>query len=111
MAHHGRLGGVAPLHSQERGPGRLETSRGASTPALGHPQHGEFRAFNQVPIKHGHFQIKLGRFQPGVAIDAHDAVWRINAAPVRGYEAYVGSKETVRPPVCLYVWPYGRKIA
>lgn len=32
----------------------------------------------------------------GSEIDAHDAVWRINGAPVRGYEQFVGSRETVR---------------
>ena len=32
----------------------------------------------------------------GGAIDEHDAVWRINDAPVRGFERFVGSRETVR---------------
>ena len=39
----------------------------------------------------------------GKAIDAHEAVIRVNAAPVRGFESAVGSRTTwrvhVRPPV------------
>ena len=34
--------------------------------------------------------------QLGAAIDAHDAVFRINGAPTSGFEPHVGNKTTFR---------------
>ena len=39
-----------PLRNPERSRGRLGTSRGASKPALSHPQNDDFHAFNQVRL-------------------------------------------------------------
>lgn len=39
---------------------------------------------------------KLLNARQGALIDAHDAVFRFNLAPTRGFEASVGAKETIR---------------
>mmetsp|Transcript_16654 Transcript_16654/g.20033 ORF Transcript_16654/g.20033 Transcript_16654/m.20033 type:complete len:557 (-) Transcript_16654:274-1944(-) len=56
-----------------------------------YPRGGSFRTCAVV----GNSGILL-RYKFGEAIDKHDAVFRLNEAPTKGYEEYVGRKTTIR---------------
>lgn len=57
-------------------------------------EHWHSRRFNSCAVVGSSGSLLLG--QPrGALIDQHDAVFRVNYAPTRGYEEYVGRKTTV----------------
>ena len=57
-------------------------------------EHWHSRRFNSCAVVGSSGSLLIG--QPrGALIDQHDAVFRVNYAPTRGYEEYVGRKTTV----------------